>query len=124
LKQNHNPCLILVLAIACFAPIYLISSACNLYAQQQESSASISGTVVDSKGVLVRDAVVIMKNQTTGAVNQTNADNVGHFAVTGIPSGRYTLIVNAKGFASTTQKRDASLGAHSRNVYNSCHQRL
>jgi iron complex outermembrane recepter protein len=111
LKQNHKTFLSRVLAIVCFAAIYLISSTCNLYAQQQDSSASISGTVVDSKGALVRDAAVIVKNQTTGAVSQANADNVGHFAVTGIPSGRYTLIVNAKGFASTTQE-DVQASAH------------
>ena len=75
------------------------------------ASASISGTVVDSKGALVSDAAVIVKNQKTGAVSQANADNVGHFAVTGIPSGRYTLIVNAKGFSSTTQE-DVQASAH------------
>jgi iron complex outermembrane recepter protein len=111
LKQNHGTYLSRVLAIVCFATIYLISSACNLYAQQQDSSASISGTVVDSKGALVRDAAVTVKNQATGTISQANADSVGHFAVTGIPSGRYTLIVNAKGFASTTQK-DVQASAH------------
>jgi hypothetical protein len=111
LKQNHKTYLSRVLAIVCFTAIYLISSACNLYAQQQDSSSSISGTVVDSKGALVRDAAVIVKNQTTGAVSQANADNAGHFAVTGITSGRYTLIVNAKGFASATQE-DVQASAH------------
>jgi len=111
LKQNHKTYLSRVLAIVCFAAIYLISSACNLYAQQQNSSASISGTVVDSKGALVTDAAVIVKNQTTGAVSHANADSAGHFAVTGIPSGRYTVIVNAKGFGSTAQK-DVQASAH------------
>jgi iron complex outermembrane recepter protein len=100
-----------VLAVVCLAVICLISPACSLYAQQQDSSASISGTVVDSKGSLVRDAVVVVTNQTTGTVSRVNADNVGHFAITGIPLGRYTLIVNAGGFASTIQK-DVLASAH------------
>jgi iron complex outermembrane recepter protein len=92
------------LAFACFTATWLIFSAFTLSAQQQDASASISGTVVDSKGSLVPDAAVTVKNQTTGAFNRVNADHVGHFAVTGIPSGLYTLSVSAKGFAATTQK--------------------
>jgi len=82
----------------------VISPARTLSAQQPEAQASITGTVVDANGSLVRDAAVTVKNQATGAVSVVNADSVGHFAVTGIPSGRYTLIVIAKGFATVTEK--------------------
>jgi iron complex outermembrane receptor protein len=94
------------LAIVYFAVIWmiLISSARILSAQQQDAVASISGTVVDSHGSAVPNAAVVAKNQTTGAANQVNADNVGHFVLTGIPAGRYTLVITAKGFAATTQK--------------------
>ena len=94
------------LAVVYFAAIWviLVSSAHILSAQQQDAVTSISGTVVDSHGSAVPDAVVVAKNQTTGAANQVNADNVGHFVVTGIPGGRYTLVVTAKGFAAATQK--------------------
>jgi iron complex outermembrane recepter protein len=82
----------------------LVSPTRILSAQQQDAVASISGTIVDSHGLAVSDAAVMAKNQTTGADNQVNADNLGHFVMTGIPAGRYTLVVTAKGFAATTQK--------------------
>ena len=88
----------------CVLVLAVISPARTLSAQQPDAQASITGTVVDSNGSLVRDAAVTVKNQATGAVSKVNADNVGHFAVTGIPSGRYTLVVIANGFATTTEK--------------------
>jgi iron complex outermembrane receptor protein len=94
------------LAVVYFAAIWvtLVSSARILTAQQQDAATSISGTVVDSHGSAVPNAAVVVKNQTTGAASQVSADNVGHFVLTGIPAGSYTLVVTAKGFAATTQK--------------------
>ena len=83
----------------------LLASARSLSAQQQD--ASISGTVVDSHGLAVPEALVTAKNQATGAARQVTADSAGHFVVTGIPDGRYTLVVTGKGFTTTTQ-RDVS----------------
>ena len=94
-----------VLTVVCFAVwIFLVSSARILPAQQQDAVASISGTVVDSHGSAVPNAVVVANNQTTGAAKQVTTDNVGHFVVTGIPAGRYTVVATAKGFAAATQK--------------------
>ena len=80
-------------------------------AAQDFAGASISGTAVDAKGSLVPNAAVLAKNEATGAITRTTADNTGHFAVTGLPSGRYTLVVSAAGFAPTTQK-DVQASAH------------
>ena len=44
----------------------------------------------------------------TGTANQAKADSVGHFVVTGIPAGRYMLVVTAKGFAATQKDVFAS----------------
>src|ERR1700728_1314395 len=94
------------LAIVCFSAIwiFLVSSVRILSAQQQDAVASVSGSVVDSRGAAVPNAAVVAQNQTTGAARQVNADNVGHFVVSGIPAGRYTLVVTAKGFGAATQK--------------------
>jgi len=94
------------LAVVYFAVIWLCltSSASILFAQQQNAAPSISGTVVDSHGSAVPNAVVVANNQATGAVSKANADKVGHFVVTGIPAGPYTLVVTAKGFGVATQR--------------------
>jgi iron complex outermembrane receptor protein len=91
------------LAVVCVVILYLFALTFNLSAQQQ-TSASIAGNVVDSKGLAVPQASVLVRNQATGAQSKVQADNVGHFVVTGIASGRYTLTVTAAGFAVATQQ--------------------
>ena len=95
-----------VLAVVYFSAIwiFLLSSVHILSAQQQGGTASISGTVVDSHGSAVPNAAIVAKDQATGKTNQANADSVGHFVVTGIAAGRYTLVVTATGFGASTQK--------------------
>ena len=64
----------------------------------------ITGTVVDSRGSAIAHASVEASNQSTGVSAQTTADEVGHFTLTGIAAGRYTLTLTATGFAATVQK--------------------
>ncbi len=109
--QNTVYSLRRVLAAVCLAAIWLVLSASALSGQQQDGSPSISGTVLDSHGSAVPDAVVVLKNQATGAVTRVTADRVGHFTAAGIPAGRYTLFVNATGFATAIQK-DVQASAH------------
>jgi len=104
------------LRVFAFCSCVLIVSArpIQLYAQQ-DTSASISGTVVDQHGSAVPNATVAVKNQATGALKKANADSVGHFAVTGIAAGRYTLTIDAAGFAETT-KKDVTASAQSQDI--------
>jgi iron complex outermembrane receptor protein len=90
-------------AVLSFVLLYLFTSAFNLFAQQS-TNASITGNIVDSKGLAVSPASVVVKNQASGAQSKVQADNVGHFVVTGIAPGRYTLTVTATGFAVTMQQ--------------------
>jgi iron complex outermembrane recepter protein len=70
--------------------------------------ASITGTVVDSHGAAVVNASVVAKNQTTNALSKVNTDGVGHFAISGIAVGRYTLTISAKGFGVTSKPNIAA----------------
>jgi iron complex outermembrane receptor protein len=92
----------------------LLLSAAPLRAQQ-DAEPSISGSVVDSHGAAVPGATVIAKNQTTGSITRRITDGVGHFALTQIPSGRYTLTISAKGFAVTT-KSDVAASAQPQDI--------
>ncbi len=74
----------------------------------QEGAASIAGSVVDARGAAVAHAAVAAKNQTTGAVTKTTADDAGHFVIKGIAAGRYTLTFSAPGFAAAAQDAVAS----------------
>lgn len=77
-------------------------------AQAQDATASITGTIVDTHGSAVAHATVVAKNQATGTLTTVTADGVGHFSISGIPAGRYSLTVTAQGFASADQAAVAS----------------
>jgi iron complex outermembrane recepter protein len=72
----------------------------RLYAQQ---SAAVTGTIVDPKGNVVTGAAVALTNEATAQVRKTTADGQGHFSVSGLPSGKYTVQVTAPGFAPTAR---------------------
>src|ERR1700728_1630382 len=88
--------------IASFISFVAFASARTLQAQQ------ITGTVVDAHGSAVAQASIEARNQSGGTVARATADNVGHFVITGVPAGRYTLTVTAQGFAATTEEAVAS----------------
>ena len=101
----------------------LVLSACVLFQSalpaqlqaQQDAAASISGTVLDSHGSAVPNATVVVKNQTTGVLGKVNADGAGHFAITGVAAGHYTLTIDAPGFAEAT-KTDVEASTQSRDI--------
>jgi iron complex outermembrane receptor protein len=93
-----------VISFVCVLALFSLPLSRTLRAQQPDNSASISGTIVDSHGAAVARATVVVKNQATGVQSQANADGVGHFAITGIAAGSYTVTVSASGFGETTQK--------------------
>lgn len=76
-----------------------------------QDNSSIAGRVVDAHGSAVARATVEAKNEATGAVEKTAADDVGHFAFHGLAAGRYSLTVQAEGFAAQTQEATASPNA-------------
>jgi iron complex outermembrane receptor protein len=83
---------------------------------QQQAAASIAGTVVDARGAAVPHAAVEAKNQATGEVSKTTANDAGHFALKDIPAGRYTLTFTAPGFAIATQEAVASAASSDMSV--------
>src|ERR1700733_13046197 len=92
-----------VYAVLSFVLFYLLASAYRLSAQQ-DATASIAGSIVVSRGLAVSPASVAVRNQATGEQSRADVDSVGHFVISGIAKGRYTLTVIAKGFAVATQQ--------------------
>jgi hypothetical protein len=70
----------------------------NLFAQQQ-SSATLRGTVADEFGGLIVGANVTVADA-SGVQRQTTTDNEGRYAFSGLAPGRYTLNVTSPGFAA------------------------
>lgn len=64
----------------------------------QIGKAQISGHVTDPKGLAVSGAKVEIVNRDTSASQETESDETGHYVATGLPGGRYQIIVRAGGF--------------------------
>src|SRR5262249_2913326 len=69
----------------------------------QQNSATLSGTVLDASGAGVRNAAVVATNEASNQVSKVTTDQQGHFSVSGLTPGRYTLEISAPGFAADTR---------------------
>ncbi|HZD76380.1 MAG TPA: carboxypeptidase regulatory-like domain-containing protein, partial [Acidobacteriaceae bacterium] len=102
-----------ILFAATFSSILLlvVSGTCVL---AQSDTSSLSGTVTDSTGAVVPDARVTAKSDATGAVRNVTTNSVGAYTITNLPSGNYTVTVEASGFQTAVQQGthlDPSIGA-------------
>jgi hypothetical protein len=69
---------------------------------QVETTTSITGNVADQQGAVFPGATVKLTNQNTGAVRETTTSGEGVYSFRSLPAGRYTIVVSAPGFKTTT----------------------
>jgi Carboxypeptidase regulatory-like domain len=77
----------------------------------QSDLSTITGTIKDPSGSAVPNAKLIARNEATGVERKTTSSESGSFSVTNLPSGRYTVTVEAAGFkkyTSSGNKLDAN----------------
>jgi iron complex outermembrane receptor protein len=87
------------------ALVFIFFSAATVAVHAQQSSgATIRGTVTDPAGRSVGDAAVVVRNESTDAVNRATTDTQGQFSVTALPAGSYTVEVAASGFALSSRQ--------------------
>src|SRR5262245_45103369 len=105
-----------------FSICVLAAASVQLYAQ---GSASIGGKVLDPESTVVLNAEVIVRNESTNEIRTTTTDGVGHFTVTGLTTGLYTVEVAVPGFeivrrsgvmASTGTPEDLSINLSVANI--------
>src|SRR5271163_2800194 len=66
----------------------------------QSENGQISGQVSDPQGLAIVDATVEIVNQDTSAKREAKTDEAGHYAVSGLPGGRYRVSVQSQGFTA------------------------
>src|SRR6185437_10209232 len=69
----------------------------------QGTTATLGGVVTDPSGAIISYAVIQLKNDAAGDVRQTRSNGSGVFSFSGVPSGDYTVNINAKGFTAFEQ---------------------
>lgn len=72
-------------------------------AQSQASTGQIVGTVKNPAGELVPGATVTVTNPATGLSRTITTNEQGGFSAVNLPSGEYTIDVEAQGFGKFTQ---------------------
>jgi iron complex outermembrane receptor protein len=97
----------LALCAALALPVFVTAVPATLYAQ---SSASVTGTVLDPRGVPLPGASVSVRNDVTGATQKVTSDAQGKYAFANLAAGKYTVQVSAAGFA-TNQRPGVQVAA-------------
>ena len=75
----------------------------SLAAAQSSTSSTINGTVVDSSGAVVPNAVVAIHNPVSQYERSTSTDSAGKFNFPNVPFNPYHLSIQASGFAPSAQ---------------------
>jgi iron complex outermembrane receptor protein len=68
---------------------------------QVAGGATITGSVMDSKGGLLVKASIAVRSEATGKTMNVVTDATGHFTLTGLAAGTYNLQATAPGFGTT-----------------------
>jgi hypothetical protein len=73
--------------------VFLLVLSSVVTAQAQVNTATLSGTVTDPQGLVVRGANVAVVSATTGAERSIVTDDDGRYIFIGLPPGRYKMTV-------------------------------
>src|ERR1700726_3563682 len=84
-------------AIACI----LLCAAGMMPLYAQTAGGTLGGTIYDQAGKPIQAATVTVKNDSIARTAVSDAD--GHFSITGLPAGNYTVETTAIGFARNTR---------------------
>jgi TonB-dependent receptor len=94
----------------CFQSLFLITILFNVLwvnpAAAQEGKGSVTGTVKDSSGGVLKGALLDLEPSAQRGVS----DDQGKFKITDIPAGQYTLTVSYVGLANFTQTVNVAAG--------------
>lgn len=88
---------------AAFVIVLCFAVAVHAAAQSGGTSGSLSGTVVDSTGAVVRNATVEIHNVVSGYDRTNTTDDKGNFAFSNVPFNPYHMTVTAPGFSPAVE---------------------
>jgi hypothetical protein len=69
----------------------------------QQLTGTLTGTTMDTTGAVVPNAKVTMRNEQSNDIRTTVSNEGGHFSITAIQPGTYTIMVEATGFKQWKQ---------------------
>ena len=90
--------------------LWLLFSAFAVAAMGQAPVGTISGTVHDPSGAVIRNAAITIKNKATGIERQVRSDEDGNFSVAALPAGEYEVRGAVDGFRTILQEVTVATG--------------
>jgi hypothetical protein len=101
-------------ALSKVAPLFLcLLAASSAFAQYD--TAEVLGTIKDASGGAIAKAAVTLTNQGTAIESKSTTDESGNYDFFNVKEGKYTVSVEAAGFAKTsTADVDVAVGARQR----------
>src|SRR3712207_1265784 len=79
----------------------LLIAAFALAATAQSNKGTITGTVTDPNGAVVKDAKVTATNAATGETREATTSDDGTYAIPALEPGNYRVAVDASGFSQS-----------------------
>jgi hypothetical protein len=70
---------------------------------QAQTAGEITGQVLDPSKAVIPNAAVTATNSATGALRKAQTDSQGHYALTNLPVGTYSITVEHEGFQQLKQ---------------------
>src|SRR6266436_3555832 len=98
----------LYLLLVCLLTLALVAVV-PLHAQS--IFGTITGTVQDPSGAVVPGANVPLKDTASGAVRRAVTNGDGYYSFSSVPTGTYSVIVEAKGFQKSVTSGISVTGA-------------
>src|SRR5262245_48354478 len=89
-------------------PVVLIAA--GSIALGQTTTATLSGTIRDSSGAVIPGAKISVRNSSTGAMREINADEEGRYSVTNLGPGQYEVRAERVGFRTAQSNITLSIG--------------
>src|SRR5260370_16243136 len=93
------------LALGILMSLVFLSGCLPVFAQSI-NSGTITGTVTDQSGAVVRSAKVVLRNAITGYEQSATSDETGSFRFNNVPQNPYRLTATAPGFTAPTHDID------------------
>lgn len=102
----------MLLCLALVSGISLLFGSCNLL-KAQSIYGTITGTVYDPSSAVVANAKVTLKNVASGDLRRTITNADGYYSFSSVPTGSYTINVEASGFQKSLTEGVEVTGAAS-----------
>jgi iron complex outermembrane receptor protein len=90
-------CVRMAVCVALALPFFVFVAPTPIRAQSA-AATTLSGTILDPRGVPLPGAAVVVHDEAGGATQKVTSDSQGKYSFTNLAAGKYTIQVDAPGF--------------------------